>query len=155
MRLPRNLKVFRGQLEAAPFLSVLLLLLILLALTPKLVFDPGAPVHVELARSDTRLPGITNATLSVAIDSSGLYYYEGRVTPLPSLLAELKTAAASSPTRLALRIFADKTVRYDAIEQLSSEAGKLGFPDVFLVSAPPLEVKSAPASMTRPRTSPP
>lgn len=134
MRLPRNLKVFRGQLEAAPFLSVLLLLLILLTLAPKLVFDPGVPIALDLPAAN--VPGITNDTLSVAIDSSGLYYYDGQLTPLPQLLETLLAAVAGSPAPLALRIYADATGRLDATEQLFAQAPKLGFEKVFLVYKP-------------------
>ena len=147
MRLPRNLKVFRGQLEAAPFLSVLLLLLCLLSLTPKLVFDPGARIHIDLPQAGGPTPGITNVTVSVAIDSSGVYYYEGRITPLPGLLTELRSAVTNSPTPLSLKIFADKSARLDSMQQLTFEAGKLGFQNVFQVLEPPSELparRSAP-----------
>lgn len=156
MRLPRNLKVFRGQLEAAPFLSVVLLLLILLSLVPNLLFDPGVPIQLDLHETSTPLPGIrfTNDVVSVAIDSSGLFYYEGQVNPLPTILAGLNTAiAARLPAPLSLKIYADRSVKLDAMQQLVSEATQLGFQEVVLVTATPIApapLKATPASNSSP-----
>ncbi len=46
MRLPRNAKIFRGQLDAAPFAGVTFLLLLYLVFQSKLVFMPG--VRIEM-----------------------------------------------------------------------------------------------------------
>ena len=46
MRLPRNVKVFRGQLDAAPFAGMLFLVLMFLVLQSKLVFTPVIPLRL-------------------------------------------------------------------------------------------------------------
>jgi biopolymer transport protein ExbD len=46
MRFPRNAKVFRGQLDMAPFVSVFFLLLVFEALTA-LIRTPGAPMRLS------------------------------------------------------------------------------------------------------------
>ena len=46
MRFPHNTKIFRGQLDAAPFLGVFFLLLIFLLLNSSLVFTPGVEIQL-------------------------------------------------------------------------------------------------------------
>ncbi len=43
MRFPHNTKIFRGQLDAAPFVGVFFLLVIFLLFNSGLVFTPGIP----------------------------------------------------------------------------------------------------------------
>lgn len=71
MKFPRNAKIFRGQLDAAPFAGVLFLLVIFLALNSLLVFVPG--VQIKLPVGDS-LPGAANPTLVVAADRNGQLY---------------------------------------------------------------------------------
>ena len=63
MRLPRNHKIFRGQLDVAPFAAVFFLLVIFLVFHSGLVLTPG--VSLNLPKADG-LPGLTNQAVVVA-----------------------------------------------------------------------------------------
>ncbi|HVR35622.1 MAG TPA: biopolymer transporter ExbD [Methylomirabilota bacterium] len=52
MKFPRNAKIFRGQLEVAPVMSVLFLLIIFILLNSSLVYTPGLPLRMPSARGD-------------------------------------------------------------------------------------------------------
>src|SRR5579862_7365575 len=102
MKLPRNAKVFRGQLDAAPFASVAFLLLIFLVLESKLVFTPGVRVDIDLPEVAAVLPGTAQRTVVVAIDRTGLIYYEGQQISLLALKNRLRDQIQKSREPLAL-----------------------------------------------------
>ena len=71
MKFPRNARIFKGQLDAAPFVTVLFLLVLFLMLGTR-VYTPG--VRLELPGTDKPLPGTDSPTVAVAIDASGQLY---------------------------------------------------------------------------------
>ena len=92
MKFPRNARIFRGQLDAAPFAAVFFLLVIFLMLG-SLMYTPG--VRVELPVADD-LPGTDKPTVSVALDSAGRYYYDNQLVQEKQLANLLRQAAAVS-----------------------------------------------------------
>ena len=54
MRLPRNVRIFRGQLDAAPFLGVFFILLMFILLHTSLVSHPGVEIQLPFSGE---LPG--------------------------------------------------------------------------------------------------
>ena len=49
MKFPRNARIFRGQLDASPFVGVLFLVAIFLLLNSSLVFVPGIAINLPEA----------------------------------------------------------------------------------------------------------
>jgi len=74
MKFPRNARIFRGQLDAAPFAAVLFLLVIFLMLG-SLVYTPGVPLQLPVAND---LPGTDKPTIAVAIDGNGRLFFENQ-----------------------------------------------------------------------------
>jgi biopolymer transport protein ExbD len=126
MKLPRNAKVFRGQLDAAPFASVAFLLLIFLVLQSKLVFSPGVRVDIDLPQVTTDLPGTSYPTVVVAIDRTGLIYYDGQRTTLADLRVRLRAAVQNSKEPVTLEVRADKAVTLESTLPLLSLAHAVG-----------------------------
>src|SRR5947209_18937323 len=93
MRFPRSIKPFRGQLEMAPFLSVLFLLAILLMFGSSLVFTPGIPIDLP---ESAELPGTANPTVAVAVDAEGHLYFENQIIDEPRLKEKLAAPVAQS-----------------------------------------------------------
>src|SRR2546422_279024 len=87
MKFPRNARIFRGQLDASPFVGVLFLVAIFLLLNSSLVFTPGVAVKLPEA---TDLPGATNATVAVAIDQAGRFYFQNQVVSKDKLKLKLR-----------------------------------------------------------------
>src|ERR1044071_8214767 len=98
MKFPRNARIFRGQLDAAPFACVLLLLVIFLMLT-NFVYTPG--VHVELPVAND-LPGIEGRSVKVAIADNGQLYFENHAMEPKALRQRLAEIAKESTEPLTL-----------------------------------------------------
>ncbi len=71
-----NIRPFHGQLDSAPFVGVLFLMLPLLLFNTSMVFKPGIEVNVDLPVSFQR-SGVGDPSLAVAVDANGILYFHG------------------------------------------------------------------------------
>ena len=133
MRFPRNTKVFRGQLEVAPFAGVFFLLLLFLLLHSSMVFIPGIPIQLPEAAN---LPGITRATVVVAVDRGGQIYFQNQVSDLIRLKEKLQAAVANAREPLTLIVQADKQVAFDTLVPLLLLAKAAGINEGMLAIRP-------------------
>ena len=132
MKFPRNARIFRGRLDAAPFAAVLFLLVIFLMLA-SLVYTPGVSVDLPAA-SD--LPGIDNPSVSVGMDAGGRLYFDNQSMEEPELRTRLRAAASHTREPLTLIIQADKAVRYERVIQLALLARDAGIRKAVLATLP-------------------
>jgi biopolymer transport protein ExbD len=138
MRLPRNAKVFRGQLDAAPFAGVSFLILMFLVLHSKLVFTPS--IRVDLPQVPVDLPGTTSPTVVVAIDRAGQIYFESQaVADLADLRNRLRSAVQNSGEPLTLEVQADKSATFEITNPVLSLAAEAGFKEARFAVRPRLE----------------
>ncbi|MEO8425498.1 MAG: biopolymer transporter ExbD [Verrucomicrobiota bacterium] len=135
MRLPRRVQIFKGQMDAAPFAGVFFLLVIFLLLNSSLVFPPGLKLQLPEAEE---LPGTSGATITVAIDASGLYFYQHQVIAEKQLRARLATEVKQSGEPLTLVVRADKSVSLETIIRLNRLARSAGIHEAVLTTRPPL-----------------
>src|SRR3954468_15487628 len=115
MKFPRNARIFRGQLDVAPFAAVFFLLVILLMLS-SLAYTPG--VHLKLPVADN-LPGTDKPSVEVAIDKSGRLYYDNQWIQEPDLKNQLQRKAKASEQPLVLVVVADEAVSYSMLIHLT------------------------------------
>jgi biopolymer transport protein ExbD len=87
MRYSRNAKIFRGQLDAAPFAGVFFSLLIFVMLNQMMVHTPG--VKIDLAQADN-LPGIGEPSIAVAMGADGQFYFRNQTVTPAKLKEELR-----------------------------------------------------------------
>lgn len=132
MKFPRNARIFRGQLDVAPFAIVFFLLVIFLLLGA-LVYTPG--VHLVLPVAND-LPGSDKPMVAVAIDASGRLYYENQVVDESRLQERLREATRDSPG-LTLLVQADETVTHKRLLQLVMLARDSGITEYWLATLPP------------------
>jgi biopolymer transport protein ExbD len=132
MKFPRNVRVFRGQLDASPFVGVLFLMVIFLLLSSALVYPPGVPLN--LPESDG-WPGPTNPTVTVAIDGGGRLYYRNQTTTESQLRAHLSEVAGTQ-TPLTLVLLADRSVPTETVVRLTSMARDVGIREAWLATRP-------------------
>jgi len=132
MKFPRNARIFRGQLDAAPFAAVFFLLVLFLMLS-SLTYTPGVALHLPTADG---LAGTDKSTVSVAVDVNGRYYYENEAIEEPELRQRLRAAAKASTEPLALLVQADKSVSYDMLLHLSLLARDAGITEAWLATLP-------------------
>jgi biopolymer transport protein TolR len=134
MKFPRNARIFRGQLDAAPFASVFFLLVIFVLLTT-LLYTPG--VQIELPKAG-ELPGTDQPALAVALDKSGRVYFENRVVSTNELQSRLREAVKDSNAALTLVVQADKDVTEESLVNLAMLAHNAGINNLLLATLPPV-----------------
>jgi len=133
MRFPRNTKIFRGQLDAAPFAGVFFLLLIFLLLSSSLVFTPGVPIQLPEALD---LAGTANRTLVVAVDENGQLYFENQTIDRERLKEELKNAVSLAREPLTLVVRADKKVQIQELMPVWLLARSAGIREIIQATRP-------------------
>jgi biopolymer transport protein ExbD len=132
MKFARNAYIFRGHLDAAPFLSVLLLLLIFLV-AGSLVYTPGVRLQIPVAKD---LSGTDKPSVSVAMDKNGRLYFENQGIDEAELRSRLREIASHSREPLTLLVHADKDATYEMIVHLSVLARDAGIAESFLATLP-------------------
>ena len=138
MKFPRNARLLRGQLDAAPCLAVLFLLVIFMMLG-SLIYTPGARLELQLPRQfplANGLPGTDKPTVSVAIDADGRLYYENQWIEENALRGRLKDVAGKSAEPVTLVVQADKSVSYDRFMRLALLARDAGIQEALLATLP-------------------
>lgn len=130
MKFPRNARIFRGQLDMAPFAGVFFLLVMFLILA-SLVSTPGIQIDLPVV-SAAELSGATGPTVEVDVGKNGQIYFENQLIKIDELKRRLREAAQSaqtaqsgskSPQALTLVLYMDKeaTVEMEmAIETLAA-----------------------------------
>jgi len=132
MRFPRNAKVFRGQLDAAPFAGMFFCLLIFLLLA-SLTYTPGVRIQLPVGGD---LPGPEHPSLAVAVDPAGQFYFRNQLVPADELRAQLQAAVKKSAEPLTLVVQADKGVKYETLVSLTLLARQAGIIDALLATRP-------------------
>jgi biopolymer transport protein ExbD len=132
MKFPRNARIFRGQLDAAPFACVLLLLVIFLMLT-NFVYTPGMRVQLPAGKD---LPGIDGRSVKVAIAGNGQLYFENHTMEPKALRQRLAEIAKESAEPLTLILQIDKGVTYEMQMNVYLLARDAGIGNVLLATLP-------------------
>ncbi|HPC59175.1 MAG TPA: biopolymer transporter ExbD [Verrucomicrobiota bacterium] len=132
MKFPRNARIFRGQLDAAPFATVFFLLVIFLMLG-SLVYTPGVRLNLPTGEN---LPGTDRPSVAVAMDANGRLYYENRLIEPDQLKQRLAEVVKQANTPLSLLVQADRSVSYERLLRLSLLAREAGIADAWLATLP-------------------
>ena len=133
MKFPRNARIFRGQLDAAPFASVFFVLVIFVLLR-SLVHTPG--VRIQLPVTDGKLAVADGPTVAVAVDASGQFYFENQRISEAALSARLQAVASSSPRPLTLVVLGDKAMTNETLNRLAAIARKAGILELLDATMP-------------------
>jgi biopolymer transport protein ExbD len=133
MRFPRNAKLFRGQLEAYPIVGVLMLLFMFVLLHSAMVFTPGVPINLP---EGGELPGLTNATVAVAVDARGLLYYQNQLAREADVRKGIELAVARERGPVTLVLMADRLVPNEVLVRLVQLGRSSGVRDAVLATRP-------------------
>jgi biopolymer transport protein ExbD len=134
LKLPRNARIARNRLDAAPFAAVFFLLLLFMMLL-SLVYTPGIRVPLDLPTADD-LPGTDKMTVAVAIDANGQSYFQNQPFEELELKLRLRKAVANAREPLSLIVQADKAVTYERLMGLRLLARDAGIKEVWLATLP-------------------
>jgi len=132
MKFPRNARIFRGQLDAAPF-AIVFSCLALFLLLGTLVYTPGVALRLPVAAG---LPGTDKTTIAVALDKNGHFYFENKSVEEAELRTRLRQAASKSSQSLALLVQFDKAVTSEQLIHLALLAREAGIPEAWLATLP-------------------
>ena len=126
MKFPRNAKIFRGQLDVAPFASVFFLLTIFMVFSSLLVSSPGVQIELpELAGTETTQ--VTLPKLDIAVNADGKIFFESQIVPpeaLPERLAFAVSRFEGKAPSLVLQ--ADKNADLETLLQICRTAVEVG-----------------------------
>lgn len=133
MKFPRNARIFRGQLDAAPFASVFFLLVVFVMLG-SLLYIPGIRLELPSA-GEARLPGTDHPTISVAVTTNAIYFDNQWVSEI-ELSNRLIAAAQKISEPLTLVVQADKEVSEEKLIHLTVLARGAGIQELLLATLP-------------------
>jgi biopolymer transport protein ExbD len=133
MKFPRNARIFRGQLDAAPFISVFFLLVVFVMLGKRL-YEPGVPVNLPAA-GNLVLAGPTGPTISVAVTTNAIYF-DDKVISENDLSNELTVAKQKYSEPLTLVLEVDKDVTEEKWMRLWSLAQATGITNLSHATLP-------------------
>jgi biopolymer transport protein ExbD len=134
MRFPRHARVFRGPADGFLFAGVLFLLMMLVLLHSRLTFVGGVPIQLP---DGPNLPGVTNATVTVAVDARGQFYYLNQLTDEEELEAGLMRAVRAADGPLTLVLLADRRVPQEVTVRLLNLARAAGIREALMATRPP------------------
>jgi biopolymer transport protein ExbD len=117
MKFPRNARIFRGQLDAAPFASVFFLFVAFVMLG-SMTYTPGVRVELLPANDTDDLTPVSRPAVAVAVDANGQFYYRNRLIRPADLRRELEMAVTNSPEPLTLVVLADRAARQESVDRL-------------------------------------
>jgi biopolymer transport protein ExbD len=142
VRFTRNAKIFKGQLEVAPFAGVFFLLVLFLLLNSSLVFVPSLRLDLPLKMTlptvaGPELAGTEGSHLVVVVDLRGQLYFNQRVVQEGELRSQLIRAARTMP-QATLVVEADRDARLETVVQLCKMAGDAGIRRVDMAIRPPV-----------------
>jgi len=116
MKFPRNARMFRGHLDAAPFAGVFFCLVIFVLLASRL-YTPGVSM-IQLPESQTDLPGVAGPTVAVAMNPNGQLFFQNQIIQAQKLEVRLREEVKKSTEPLTLVVMADKDVTLEKLDRL-------------------------------------
>jgi len=131
MKFNRNARPTKASLEAAPWVTVMFLLVIFIMLGG-LLYTPGVRIQLPVAQE---LPGTDKPTIAVAMDATGRLFYQNQlVTDEVLLMQRLSDFAKAAPEKPTLLIHADKDVSYENLVRLTQLARAAGIDEAVLAT---------------------
>jgi biopolymer transport protein ExbD len=130
MKFPRQAKIFRGQLDVAPFAAVLFLLIFFL-LAGSMLYTPGLTIQVSPPMADG-FAGTDNPTIMMAVTGHGQFLLDNQVVDETDLKAtfQRKVHENGNAKGLTLVLIPDKTVTYDTLVKVRTMARDAGVSEV-------------------------
>ena len=137
MKFPRNVQIFRGQLDVAAYASVLFLLVLFFALSSSFIHVSGIRIDLPTAPG---VAGFAGPSVSVAVSASGQLHFENQPVTFEQLRAKLQARVNApglqSGEPLTLVLYADRAVTVEVEDRLRSLATEIGIPAVVRANRP-------------------
>jgi biopolymer transport protein ExbD len=134
VKFPRNARIFRGQLDAAPFATVFFLL-VLFVIMGRHLYAPGVQLNLP-SSGDLDLPGTDQPTIPVAVTTNAVYFDNERFTDESDFSNKLSAARQKISRPVTLVVEADKDVTEDRLIHLAVIARGVGIQNLLLATLP-------------------
>lgn len=134
MRFQRTTRLFRGQLDLAPFLCVLFPVALAAVLHSHLVLPRGNRITLPTSAAGPAIAA-GEPTLVLAVDKHQRLYFENQVTTLQGLEQTLVRRSRSNPSNILL-VEADVAVSHGFLVGLSELARRSGMREIVLSTLP-------------------
>ena len=134
MRFQRTTRLFRGQLDLAPFLCVLFPVALAAVLHSHLVLPRGNRITLPTSAAGPAIAA-GEPTLVLAVDKHQRLYFENQVTTLQGLEQTLTRRSRSNPSNILL-VEADVAVSHGFLVGLSELARRSGMREIVLSTLP-------------------
>jgi biopolymer transport protein ExbD len=122
MKFQRNVRIFRGQLDAAPVAGVFFLLLLFLLLHSSLVYHPGLPIALEVESTSAR----DSAEQTVKIDSKDRIFYRNASFQEPAFQKRVREEIAKGKAPKLITIRTEPGSRTALIQSLKLFGDEVG-----------------------------
>jgi biopolymer transport protein ExbD len=135
MKFPRSTRLFRGQLDLAPFLCVVFPLALVALFHDFLVLPRGARLSLPAVDAPIGV-GAGEPILVVAVDSARRLYFENQIIAPDALATALRRRAAEPAAPRTLLVQADVAVPYGQLADLAALARRAGLSHIVFGSVP-------------------
>ena len=133
MRFKRHVEFKKGQLDIAPLIDVVFLLLIFFMLTSSYIFQPGIKINLPKAVTSE---AIHEQNLIIAINDKDLIYLNNRLLTLKQLKSHLKNAATEDRPLL---IKADRKASLGKVVQIWDMCRETGLTQINIATSEPAQ----------------
>ena len=131
---------YKGLVQAAPLMNIVLLLLLFVITNSKMVLRPGIVVNIP---DSPFMSGVPYDALVVTVSQEGLIFYNDERTTLEGLGSAFAQTAYAHPDT-ALVIEADERVRHSTLIEIYNMAMQAGIKQIALATRVPSISVSAP-----------
>ena len=131
MRFKRHVEFKRGQLDIAPLIDVVFLLLIFFMLTSSYIFQPGIKINLPKAVTSEV---IQEKNLIIAVSAEDLIYLNDKPTTLKELGRYLKSIVGKNQPLL---IKADRSASLGKVVQISDLCRDVGMTQINIATNQP------------------
>ena len=133
MRFKRHVEFKKGQLDIAPLIDVVFLLLIFFMLTSSYIFQPGIKINLPKAVTSE---AIHEQNLIITINDKDLIYLNNRLLTLKQLKSHLKNAATEDRPLL---IKADRKASLGKVVQIWDMCRETGLTQINIATSGPAQ----------------
>ena len=123
-RIRRRTEIRKGQLDIAPLIDVVFLLLIFSMLTSNFIFQPGIKVSLPKAIKSEVIP---SENLTITVSGQDLLFLNEKPITISDLIAELKRAAKENKSLL---IKADTRSSLGRVVEIWDLCREIGIPQI-------------------------
>lgn len=121
-----------AEINVVPLIDVMLVLLVIFIITAPLLTNA---VKLDLPTATSNINQIKRENVQIAIDATGQLFWNGQAIDRFDLQARLAQSSKLEP-QPEIQLHADKTIAYQRVAEVLSDAAKVGMTHIGFVTEP-------------------